>query len=370
MSIHHVTAIAGDPQRNLDFYADVLGLRLVKLTVNFDDPASYHLYFGDEPAPRLDPHLLPVARRLRGRQGTGQVGTVSLAVPPASLGLLDRAAGAARHQVRGPGSPVRRAGARASPIPTASCSSWSPRRAWRDVAGWADGPVPAEHAVRGHPRRHDLGGRRPGHGRLPRPGSWAFARSARRATACGSSRRPTGSAAWWTCAGCRASGPAAAAWGPCTTSRSGRPSDEAQLGHRARLERGGVGSRRWWTASTSTRSTSASRAACCSRSRPIRRASRSTSRAAELGTEPQAAADVRADAGPDRADAAARSACRDVVPRARRMPDERPGARVRPSLRPGNAARPAAAAAAARHRRQRRRTCCRSATGSCRAPRG
>ena len=48
MSIHHVTAIAGDPQRNLDFYAGVLGLRLVKLTVNFDDPGSYHLYFGDE----------------------------------------------------------------------------------------------------------------------------------------------------------------------------------------------------------------------------------------------------------------------------------------------------------------------------------
>ena len=46
--IHHVTAIAGDPQRNLDFYTGVLGLRLVKLTVNFDDPSSYHLYFGDE----------------------------------------------------------------------------------------------------------------------------------------------------------------------------------------------------------------------------------------------------------------------------------------------------------------------------------
>ena len=48
MSIHHITAIAGDPQRNLDFYAGVLGLRLVKLTVNFDDPGSYHFYYGDE----------------------------------------------------------------------------------------------------------------------------------------------------------------------------------------------------------------------------------------------------------------------------------------------------------------------------------
>ncbi|MGE3527457.1 MAG: VOC family protein, partial [Gemmatimonadales bacterium] len=46
--IHHVTAIAGDPQRNLNFYAGVLGLRLVKLTVNFDDPGTYHFYYGNE----------------------------------------------------------------------------------------------------------------------------------------------------------------------------------------------------------------------------------------------------------------------------------------------------------------------------------
>ena len=45
--IHHVTAIASDPQRNLDFYAGLLGLRLVKRTVNFDDPQTYHFYFGD-----------------------------------------------------------------------------------------------------------------------------------------------------------------------------------------------------------------------------------------------------------------------------------------------------------------------------------
>ena len=48
LGIHHVTAIAGDPQQNLDFYTRILGLRLVKLTVNFDDPSTYHLYFGDQ----------------------------------------------------------------------------------------------------------------------------------------------------------------------------------------------------------------------------------------------------------------------------------------------------------------------------------
>ena len=56
LGIHHVTAIASDPQRNLDFYTELLGLRLVKRTVNFDDPGTYHLYFGDDagtPAPSL-----------------------------------------------------------------------------------------------------------------------------------------------------------------------------------------------------------------------------------------------------------------------------------------------------------------------------
>lgn len=45
LGLHHVTALAGDPQRNLDFYTRVAGMRLVKRTVNFDDPAGYHLYF-------------------------------------------------------------------------------------------------------------------------------------------------------------------------------------------------------------------------------------------------------------------------------------------------------------------------------------
>ncbi len=48
MGIHHITAIVGHPQENTDFYAGVLGLRLVKQTVNFDDPGTYHLYFGNE----------------------------------------------------------------------------------------------------------------------------------------------------------------------------------------------------------------------------------------------------------------------------------------------------------------------------------
>src|SRR4051795_4630645 len=57
--IHHVTAIAGPARRNLDFYTRVLGLRLFKKTVNFDDPGTYHFYYGDETGPaRHDPDVL------------------------------------------------------------------------------------------------------------------------------------------------------------------------------------------------------------------------------------------------------------------------------------------------------------------------
>jgi glyoxalase family protein len=88
LGIHHVTAIASDPQRNLDFYAGLLGLRLVKRTVNFDDPQTYHLYYGDEvgtPGSILTFFPWPGARR--GRQGIGQVAVTSFSVLPSALGF-------------------------------------------------------------------------------------------------------------------------------------------------------------------------------------------------------------------------------------------------------------------------------------------
>jgi glyoxalase family protein len=86
--IHHVTAIAGDPQTNIDFYAGILGLRLVKLTVNFDDPGTYHVYYGDgqgHPGTILTFFPWPGARR--GRIGTGQVTVISFAVPETMPGI-------------------------------------------------------------------------------------------------------------------------------------------------------------------------------------------------------------------------------------------------------------------------------------------
>lgn len=90
--LHHVTAIASDPQRNLDFYAGVLGLRFVKRTVNFDDPGTYHFYLGDArgtPGTIMTFFAWPDARR--GIRGTGQVDAVALAISKNSIDYwLDR----------------------------------------------------------------------------------------------------------------------------------------------------------------------------------------------------------------------------------------------------------------------------------------
>jgi catechol 2,3-dioxygenase-like lactoylglutathione lyase family enzyme len=149
MAIHHVTAIAREPQRNLDFYAGTLGMRLVKLTINYDDPGTYHLYYGDElgrPGSLLT--FFPWTAGRPGRQGTGQTNGVGLAVPPASLGfwierLLSRG-------VKYEG-PTRRFDeqvlAFADPDGLLLELIATPRV--HQVHGWRDGPVPAEHAVRG-----------------------------------------------------------------------------------------------------------------------------------------------------------------------------------------------------------------------------
>ena len=87
LGIHHITAIATDPQRNLDFYTQVLGLRLVKRTINFDDPSTYHLYFGDRTGkPGTVITFFPWPRARRGTRGTGQVIATSFAIPAQSIG--------------------------------------------------------------------------------------------------------------------------------------------------------------------------------------------------------------------------------------------------------------------------------------------
>src|ERR1700728_918629 len=80
--MHHITMITGDAQRNVNFYADVLGLRLVKKTVNFDAPEAYHLYFGDEQgSPGTILTWFEFAGANPGRAGAGMIHTIQLGVP-------------------------------------------------------------------------------------------------------------------------------------------------------------------------------------------------------------------------------------------------------------------------------------------------
>ena len=143
LGIHHITAIASDPQRNVDFYTQTLGLRLVKRTVNFDDPSSYHFYFGDgvgKPGTVITFFPWPGARR--GTRGSSQVVATSFAIPQGSLNywsdhLKERAL--AWRTFRGSTNKVC-----ASPIRTDCCSNL--------IASPEDGDGAAsegEHAVRG-----------------------------------------------------------------------------------------------------------------------------------------------------------------------------------------------------------------------------
>ncbi|AQQ53171.1 ring-cleaving dioxygenase [Planococcus lenghuensis] len=84
--IHHITAIVGHPQENVDFYAGVLGLRMVKKTINFDDPGTYHLYFGNGGGkPGTIITFFPWANAYQGKIGAGQVGVTSYVVPTGAL---------------------------------------------------------------------------------------------------------------------------------------------------------------------------------------------------------------------------------------------------------------------------------------------
>lgn len=88
--IHHITAIVGHPQENVDFYAGVLGLRMVKKTINFDDPGTYHLYFGDDGAnPGTIITFFPWPNAFQGKIGAGQVGVTSYLVPTGALAFWE-----------------------------------------------------------------------------------------------------------------------------------------------------------------------------------------------------------------------------------------------------------------------------------------
>ena len=147
--LHHVTAIASDPQRNLDFYVGLLGLRFVKRTINFDDPGTYHFYFGDErgtPGTILTFFPWPGVRR--GIRGTGQVEATAFTISPDSIGYwLDRFkqhhVTAERTSPRFGEEVIRFIDPDGLLIELIASSSRG------RVEPWADNPVPAEHALHG-----------------------------------------------------------------------------------------------------------------------------------------------------------------------------------------------------------------------------
>jgi len=147
--IHHVTAIAGDPRENLAFYAGVLGMRLVKRSVNQDDPGTYHLFYADATGhPGTDLTFFPWLHLAAGHPGTGMINEVMLAVPSGSLDYWTDRLGSAGVAV---GAAELRFGEPVLPftdphgMPVALVATEAERR----FTAWADGPVPADRQVRG-----------------------------------------------------------------------------------------------------------------------------------------------------------------------------------------------------------------------------
>lgn len=148
--IHHVTGIASDPQRNLDFYGGVLGMRMVKRTVNFDDPTTYHFYFGDgQGSPGSILTFFPWPGSRRGRQGAGQVAVTSFSILPGSVGFwIERFI---RHHVHFEHPKTRFDEERVISFkdPDGFMGELVAHPGAEAREGW-DGPlVPAEHSIRG-----------------------------------------------------------------------------------------------------------------------------------------------------------------------------------------------------------------------------
>lgn len=148
IGIHHVTAIGGAPQRNVDFYAGLLGLRLVKKTVNFDDPETYHLYYGDgDGTPGSIMTFFPWDDAPSGLQGTGQLTVTSFSIPESSLAywterLIDHGIRFEKPAQRFDDTVISFADPEGMKLELITSAT-------DDRSPWKDGPVTAECAVRG-----------------------------------------------------------------------------------------------------------------------------------------------------------------------------------------------------------------------------
>ncbi len=146
--IHHVTAISGRADRNLDFFTRTLGLRLVKKTVNFDDPGTYHLYYGDaQGRPGSVLTFFPWAHAAQGALGVGETQETAFRIPAVAFGFwthrllekgvehaLEKRFGESVLTFRDPdGMPLALIGVQGA----------------ENEPSWSGGGIPAEHAIRG-----------------------------------------------------------------------------------------------------------------------------------------------------------------------------------------------------------------------------
>jgi glyoxalase family protein len=149
--LHHVTAISGPAQENLDFYSGLLGMRLVKKSVNQDDPGTYHLFYADaEGHPGTDLTFFPWAHMAPSRMGTGMSEEVQLAIPP---GSLDWWGGRLTSYGVRVGVPETRFGERTLPVTDTHGQALALVEAadldTRPFTPWEQSVVPVEHQIRG-----------------------------------------------------------------------------------------------------------------------------------------------------------------------------------------------------------------------------
>lgn len=146
--IHHITVMAGNPQANYDFYTQVLGLRFIKKTVNFDAPDVYHFYYGDEtgtPGTILTFFPFPDARR--GKRGAGEISKISFRIPNNSFDYwIDRLAALA---VPFNGPSVKFGYSHLSFIdPDGMLVELAADPIADSIQGWSNGEIPTEHSIR------------------------------------------------------------------------------------------------------------------------------------------------------------------------------------------------------------------------------
>lgn len=148
-ALHHITAVSGAPQENLDFYHNQLGQRFVKRTVNFDDPTTYHLYYGDKVGtPGTAMTFFPWRGMRRGRPGNGEVGASAYTIPEGTEGYwIDRLKKAGVSV----GAAQERFGAAVIPFhdPAGMQLELIVDELPSNMIFWEDGPVPLEKAIHG-----------------------------------------------------------------------------------------------------------------------------------------------------------------------------------------------------------------------------